>query len=391
MPEASRPAVSPARRTAFGILLLVERGGYAMDLLAARTASLEPRDAALSEELVLGCLRWQAQLDWWIARLSGRDAARLDPEVRAALRLGVYQLRYLERIPAHAAVHESVELVKRSGRRYAAGFVNAVLRKVSPEAVEFPDEAVALSHPAWLLERWQRHYGRETALAIARANLRRPATYVRLPQGVAPPEGVVLEPTDVPGCYRVVEGPATGLRIQDIGSQAVLGLLEPRPGQVLLDLCAAPGNKTAQALEAGCRVIACDLHLSRLRRMKDLPCDLVVADASRALPFRRRFERILLDVPCSGTGTLARNPEIKWRLAPQKLEELHRLQVRLLSNALTLLAPGGLLLYVTCSLEPEENQQVLEEVLDASPVQVVQRIPGRDPGDGFFAAVIRSS
>ncbi|MCS7316553.1 MAG: transcription antitermination factor NusB [Bryobacterales bacterium] len=391
MAAEARTAVSPARRVAFRILLLVEKGGYALDLLAARTGRLESRDAALAEELVLGCLRWQAQLDWWIARLSGRDPARLDAEVRAALRLGIYQLRHLDRIPAHAAVYEAVELVKLSGHRFAAPFVNAVLRKVGREPVEFPDEAVELSHPAWLLERWQRHYGRETALGIARANLRRPETYVRLAPGAAPPAGIVLEATEVPNCYRVVEGRAPGLRIQDIGSQAVMTLLELKPGLTLLDLCAAPGNKTAQALDSGCRVVACDLHLSRLRRLKDLPCDLVVADASRPLPFRRRFERILLDVPCSGTGTLARNPEIKWRLTPQKLGELHELQVRLLRNALELLAPGGLLLYVTCSLEPEENQHVLEEVLGAPPERFVQRIPGRDPGDGFFAAVIRSS
>lgn len=391
MARETPATVSPARLAAFRILLLVERGGYAVDLLAGRTASLESRDAALAEELVLGCLRWQAELDWWIGRLSGRDPARLDPEVRVALRMGVYQLRRLDRIPAHAAVHESVELVKRSGRGFAAGFVNAVLRKVGRDPVEISDEAVALSHPAWLLERWQRHYGRETALAIAQANLRRPETYVRVPAGAVVPEGVVLEATEISGCYRLIEGRPTGLRIQDIGSQAVMGLLQLEPGQTLLDVCAAPGNKTAQALESGCRVVACDLHLSRLRRMKDLPCDLVVADASRPLPFRRRFERILLDVPCSGTGTLARNPEIKWRLTPAKLEELHRLQCRLLANALELLAPGGLLLYVTCSLEPEENQQVLEEVLGALPERVVQRIPGREPGDGFFAAVIRSS
>ncbi len=391
MAGAVQAGVSPARLTAFRILLLVERGGYAVDLLASRTASLEARDAALAEELVLGCLRWQSQLDWWIARLSGRDPARLDPEVRVALRLGIYQLRHLDRIPAHAAVHESVELVKRSGHRFAAGFVNALLRRVGREPAEYPDEAVALSHPAWLLERWQSNYGRETALAIARANLRRPETYVRIPPGTAIPEGVLVEPTDVPGCYRLLEGRAKNLRIQDIGSQAIVGLLELEPGRTLLDLCAAPGNKTAQALESGCRVIACDFRLSRLRRMKDLPCDLVVADASQPLPFRRRFDRILLDAPCSGTGTLARNPEIKWRLTPQKLHELHELQVKLLRNALQRLAPGGLLLYVTCSLEPEENQQVLEEVLGNLPERIVQRLPGRDPGDGFFAAVIRSS
>jgi len=391
MPEPNESGPSPARRIAFRILLLVERGGYAVDLLAGRTATLDARDAALAEELVLGTLRWQAQLDWLIRQISGRDPVRLDPEVRVALRLGMYQLRHLDRIPPHAAVHESVELVKRSGHGFAAGFVNAVLRKVGRDPVVFPDRATELSHPAWLLERWERFYGYETALAIARANLRRPETYVRVPAGASPPESVVLEPTQVPGCYRVREGRAAGLRIQDIGSQAVVGLLELTPAMRLLDVCAAPGNKTAQALESGCRVVACDRHLSRLRRMKDLGCPLVAADAARPLPFRARFERILLDVPCSGTGTLARNPEIKWRLKPEKLGELHALQAGLLRNALESLAPGGLLLYVTCSLEPEENEEVLQEVLGRLPERIVRRLPGREPGDGFFAAVIRSS
>lgn len=387
MPEA---AVSPARGLAFDILRLVEGGGYAADLLAARASGLPERDAALAETLVLGTLRYQGQLDWLIQHWGGRDPGRLDPEVRIALRLGIYQLRHLDRIPPHAAVHESVQLVKRAGKRSAAGLVNAVLRKVHRQPVPFADRATELSHPAWLLERWERRYGAEAAEAIARANLRPPDTYVRLPQGCPPPQDLVLEPTDVPGCYRVRAGRPKGLRIQDIGSQAIVPLLEPAPGLSFLDVCAAPGNKTAQALEAGMRAVACDLHLSRLRRMKDLGCPLVAADAAAGLPFRRRFDRILVDAPCSGTGTLARNPEIKWRLAPDRLAELHRLQVRLLREALKLLAPGGILVYATCSLEPEENEAVVEEVLGRPPDGTLRRLPGRDPGDGFFAAVIRS-
>jgi len=386
-----RTGVSPAREIAFRILLLVERGGYAADLLAARTARLQARDAALAEQIVLGCLRWQAQLDWLVKQFGGREPSRLDTEVRIALRMGIYQLRYLDRIPAHAAVSESVELVKRAGKRSAAGLVNAVLRKVNREAVTFPDRAIELSHPAWLLERWERHYGPETAALIVQANLRTPETYVRLPAGCAAPEGARLQPTEVAGCYRLVEGRAGRLRIQDIGSQAVVELLELAPGMSVLDVCAAPGNKTAQMLESGARVFACDLRWSRLRRMKQLGCFLVVADAAVALPFGVRFERILVDAPCSGTGTLARNPEIKWRLTPAKLEELQQLQVRILRNALGLLAPGGLLVYATCSLEPEENEQVVEKVLGLPPNRVLRRLPGIHPGDGFFAAVIRSS
>jgi len=388
MPQSS---ISAARRLAFEILRLVEQGGYAGDLLAARAGRLASRDAALAEQIVMGCLRRQAQLDWLIARLSGRPAAELDPEVRIALRMGIFQLRHLDRIPARAAVAESVELVKRARKRSAAGLVNAVLRKTDRGPVAFPDAATELSHPAWLLERWERHFGPDVARAIAEANLRPPPLYVRVPQGAEVPAGITLQAADVPGCYRVVHGRPLGLRIQDIGSQAVVNMLELAPGLSLLDVCAAPGNKTAQALEAGVRVVACDLHLSRLRRMKDLGCHLVAADGAVGLPFRRRFERILVDAPCSGTGTLARNPEIKWRLEPSKLSELHQLQVRLLRNALELLAPGGLLVYATCSLEPEENDDVVREVLGRMPEPVMRRIPGLQPGDGFFAAVIRSS
>jgi 16S rRNA (cytosine967-C5)-methyltransferase len=354
--------MSPARIIAFDVLDAVERGGYASDLLQARTAGLEARDAALAHELVFGVLRRQAQLDFLIAHFSGRPAQRLDPEVRRALRLGIHQLRNLDRIPPHAAVAESVELMKRGRKRSAAGLVNAVLRKVHREPVEWPDRATGLSMPVWLMERWDHHYGAEAAEAVARAAL--------------------LEPGDW-------TNDATGRR-QDVGSQSIVPLLEIRPGQRLLDLCAAPGNKTAQAIAAGARVTACDLHWKRLRALDGLNCQRVVLDGTLSLPFHIRFDRILVDAPCSGTGTLARNPEIKWRLEPAKLAELHAIQVRLLAHALERLAPGGRLVYSTCSLEPEENEQVLAEVLGGLARRLVRRLPGREPGDGFFAAVIPS-
>jgi 16S rRNA (cytosine967-C5)-methyltransferase len=351
---------SVARTSAYHILLAVENGGYAADLLAARTASLDARDAGLATELVFPVLRYQLQLDYLIEHFSGRSAARLDAEVRIALRMGIYQLRYLERIPPHAAINESVELIKRSRKRSAAGFANAVLRKVDREPVAWPSLAVELSHPAWMLERWEAQFGPETAAAIAHANLQVPVTYVR------------------------------ASRIQDIGSQAIVPLLQLRAGQSFLDLCAAPGNKTAQALESGVRAIACDIHPRRLAMLKELGIDLVVLDASRTLPFRRPFDRILLDAPCSGTGTLARNPEIKWRLEPSDIQRLRELQLHMLEQARKALAPDGLLVYSTCSLEPEENEGVVESVPAHLVVQTMRRIPGRDAGDGFFAAVIKS-
>jgi len=324
---------------------------------------MESRDAGLASELVMGALRVEAQLDFLIRFFSGREAARLDAEVRIALRLGIYQLRYLDRAPAHAAVGESVELVKRARKRSAAGLVNAALRKVNRDPVEWPDRATELSHPAWLLERWERQYGVETATAIALAGLRRPETYVR--------------------------ESAAGARIQDIGSQQIVPLLELEPGQKLLDVAAAPGNKTAQALDAGARVVACDRNLRRLAAMRGLGCDLVVLNGAEPLPFRSRFERILLDAPCSGTGTLARNPEIKWRLRPADLEDLPRRQTAMLKNALERLAPGGRLVYATCSLEREENEAVVEQA-GGRVLRLWRRLPGAEPGDGFFAAGLTS-
>jgi 16S rRNA (cytosine967-C5)-methyltransferase len=381
--------LSPARATAFEVLRLVSRGGWAADLLLSRSAALDSRDAGLASEIVLGSLRHQAQLDYLICLLSGRRVEALDEEVRIALRMGIYQLRYLERIPPHAAVAESVELVKRARKRSAAGLVNAVLRKVDREPVCWPGRATELSQPAWMLERWERQYGAETAARIARASLERPETYVRVPRACQPP-GPTFEPTDVAGCYRVTEGDAEGFRVQDIGSQAIVPLLSLEPGQTLLDLCAAPGNKTAQALESGVRAVACDLHWRRLAGLAPLDCDLVVLDATIPIPFRQTFDRILVDAPCSGTGTLARNPEIKWRLRPEDLPDLRARQAAILANALERLAPGGRLVYSTCSLEREENEEVVREAAPGRRAEFWRRLPGSDPGDGFFAAVIRS-
>jgi 16S rRNA (cytosine967-C5)-methyltransferase len=351
---------APARRAAFDILLKIESGGYASDLL--RAAALDPRDAGLASQIVFGVLRFRAQLDFLIEHYAAR-ARKLDREVRTALRMGIYQLRYLERIPAHAAVAESVELVKQARKTSAAGFVNAVLRKVDRAAVAWPNREVELSCPEWLLARWERQYGGEAAAAIASAALAEPEEYVRLT-------------------------PA-GPRIQDIGSQSIVPLLRLEPGLRFLDLCAAPGNKTAQAMESGARIIACDRYFNRIASMKSLGLPLVVLDGTLPLPFGSKFDRILVDAPCSGTGTLGRNPEIKWRLRPEDLGDFQRRQTELLARALEVLAPGGRLVYSTCSLETEENEGVISPLPSPVVKECVQRLPGRDPGDGFFAAVIK--
>jgi 16S rRNA (cytosine967-C5)-methyltransferase len=386
--------ISPARSAAFDILMLVEKGGYAADLLFTHCGGLDSRDAGLASEVVLGALRYRAQLDFLIERFSGRPAEGQSPQVLNALRMGIYQLRYLERVPSHAAVGESVELVKRAHKAGAAGFVNAVLRKVTRAPMRWPDRATELSHPEGLLRSWERQFGREAAHQIARTNLIPPETYVRVPAGAEIPDGVELEPAGVPGGFRLVKGHARGFRIQDIGSQSVVPLLDLAAGQWLLDVCAAPGNKTAQALESGVNAVACELHPFRARGLRNLGCPVVAADASLSLPFSRKFDRILVDAPCSGTGTLARNPEIKWRLDRPKLAELHALQTKILKNSLQQLAPGGRLVYSTCSLEREENESVVEEVIaratDVRVDRIWRRLPGVEPGDGFFAAVLTS-
>jgi 16S rRNA (cytosine967-C5)-methyltransferase len=352
--------MSPAREIAFRVLTRVHGGGFASDLLRRESEQADPRDAALAETIVFGCLRYQGQLDFLIEHFSGRSGRKLDQEVRIALRMGIYQLRYLERIPAHAAVTESVDIVKRAHKRSAAGLVNAVLRKVDRKPMQWPDRPSELSIPGWMLERWDRQYGAETATMIAEAALQEPEESVN---------------------------PVTGRR-QDPGSQSIVPLLAIEPGMTVLDLCAAPGNKTAQALAAGGRVVACDRKLSRLI---EVPAEAarVVLDGGTPLPFRTQFDRILVDAPCSGTGTLSRNPEIKWRITSDDIRRFAPLQRALLINALAQLKPGGRLVYSTCSLEAEQNEAVLEGLPAGIMVDKIHvRVPGRDRGDGFFAAVI---
>jgi 16S rRNA (cytosine967-C5)-methyltransferase len=351
---------APARILAFDILDRVESGAWASDLLMAHSTALDSRDAALASEIVFGVLRYRAQLDYLIEHYAGRRQ-KLDIEVRIALRMGIYQLRYLERIPSHAAVADAVDLVKRARKRSAAGYVNAILRQVDRDPVAWPNREVELSCPEWLLARWEQQFGAEAAANIARAALVEPEKYTR------------------------------GTRTQDIGAQSIVPLLALEAGQTFLDLCAAPGNKTAQALESGVHATACDVHFHRLVQMKSLDAQLVLLDGRQPLPFARRFDRILVDAPCSGTGTLGRNPEAKWRFNPFDLPDLQTLQIALLKNAHAALGPGGLLVYSTCSLESEENEEVVAAAVPAGAVaSTMRRLPGRDPGDGFFAAVIKS-
>lgn len=391
MPKFAASPISPARLVAFDVLLGVEEGSYASDDLRTRSVTLSGRDAGLAAQIVFGCLRFQNQLDFLIAKYSGRPVADLDPEVRIALRGAVFQLRYLERVPPHAAVDNSVEFVKKR-QRAATGFTNAVLRKVNRDAMVWPDRATALSCPEWLLRRWQYSFGEELAEGIARAALEEPDHYVRIATGKEMPACLEAEATEMPGCYRVRTITSASLRFHDIGSQSIVPHLHLKPGQSFLDLCAAPGNKVAQALETPLkRAVACDVSPERIGNI-EASCQRVVLDATEPLPFSLKFERILVDAPCAGTGTLAGNPEIKWRIRPGDFGRFHVKQAAILTNALRMLAEGGKLVYATCSLEHEENEDVVKEVLAHFPQfrceKETYRLPGREEGDGFYAAVI---
>lgn len=431
--------VSPARAVAFDILKEIgQKDSFAVDLLhSRRTAELSAADAALCTQLVMGVLRWQSALDAEIARAAEK---KIDVEVRLALRLGLYQLRHLDRVPQRAAVNESVELVKRARKRSAAPLVNAVLRKL---ATVTPNEkksvAEKYAHPEWMVVRWIEQYGAEWAEAICRFDQEAPHTSLRLPRG--PAESIERELADAgvklaPGrlmrnARQVVGGDASKsaacrdgrAAIQDEGSQLVAALVGQGQRGSILDCCAAPGGKTAAMAERNpdAKVVAVELHEHRLRTMRRLVkapnVEFQHGDITK-LELGGSFCLVLADVPCSGTGTIARNPEIKWRLAPDDLKELHERQVAILKVALDRLEKGGRLVYSTCSLEREENEQVVAEVLASSPgVRVIpcaerlaelkksgdlawpepeslcagpylRTIPGVHPGDGFFAALL---
>jgi 16S rRNA (cytosine967-C5)-methyltransferase len=380
---------SPGRRIAFEILQRVAAGAHASELLVELAAPLDSRDAGLAAEVTLGVLRRQGQLDFLIEQTSGRPLAKLDPEVAIALRMALYQVRFLDRVPAYAAVNDSLNLLRAAKKTSAVGFANAVLRKAGREAGANPRRSfpVDLAVPEWLYSKWARDFGAKAAHSIALASLEVPRLYQNVPPAEDPPAGA--RPTSVPGCWEV-DSPDPRYRVQDIGSQAIVPLLEIEPGSRVLDICAAPGNKTAQALQATPRVLAADMSLQRLKSLKPLGIPLVAMDATEPFPFGAPFDRILVDAPCSGTGTLAHNPEIKWRLAPHDFARFAARQEKILRQALEALAPGGLLVYSTCSLEPEENEQVAHRVAGGRIQREIRRMPGRAAGDGFYAAVIRS-
>jgi 16S rRNA (cytosine967-C5)-methyltransferase len=439
--------VSAARRAAFEILRRVEEeGAFAAPLLAALTPELSQEDRALCYELVLGVLRRQLWLDRLLGHYANRSGEGLDAPVRRALRLGLYQLRYLTRIPARAAVNESVNIAHAVRLHSAASFINAVLRRATREpeydpAAEITDTleriAVETSHPTWLIARWAAEFGVEEAEAFARANNSNAPAAFRVNTLRADSNalinklrsaGVEIEPSRVaPGAWRVEGGAGANavlrklaaegkIYMQDEASQLVAHVLGARVGERVLDVCAAPGSKATQiaALASDrARVVAGDLYEHRLRIVKET-CErlgvksvsAVVLDAETGLPFAdASFDRVLVDAPCTGTGTLRHNPEIRWRLAPANISGLAEEQRRILSESARVVRRGGCLVYSTCSVEREENEEIVASFLEshrefqqvkATPAAhalllstgAARTWPHREDVDGFFVAVL---
>lgn len=451
-------AVSPARKAAFQILMAVERGqAHSDDLLrGASISALSAVDRNLTNALVMGVLRWQIALDRRIQEFLTRPNAALDAAVRVSLRIGAFQLLHMDRIPARAAIDESVELAKEAGHKFASRMVNAVLRKLAgAPPSKFPEEtpadlALAQAHPLWMLQRWVDYYGMEAAREICLHGQTQPSHTIRIINAEAESElnrvGVVLEPGELLTAARHIvdgNGPAdalheSGVGLQDEGSQLVAEIAgyanESASQEVrnILDACAAPGGKTLilAARNPTARIVACDASAQRLAqlRVRLAPLggrvELRLGDAAE-LTDENAYDLVLADVPCSGTGTLGRNPEIRHRLKLEDLARQAERQKAILRAALRAVRPGGRVVYSTCSLEPEENEQVvaavlaetpgarvipmhdgLEEMLDEGILTVdgakrlrgsvteagnLRLLPGRFRTDGFFVALIEKA
>ena len=402
-------APTRTRLLALRVLERVQRGGGYADLslhAALGRSELNAPDRAFATDLVYGTLRWRGRIDYLVGQVLDRDMDKLEPLVANALRLGAYQLLFAERVPVNAAVDESVRCTRAAGAERATGLVNAVLRRLANEhaTIALPSlESAPLAHlrdalslPEWLAERWIAQYGPEEAAALARASNDPPPFTVRanrqrttraalleqlrarVPVATAcrlAPDGIQLgrrgNPTRDPAFL------AGDFTVQDEAAQLVVSLLDPQPGEQILDVCAAPGGKTtaiAERLGGDGTVVAVDRHRRRLdlvrraaRRLGLAGIECVERDAAQPLGdelIGRRFDRVLVDAPCSGLGTLRRNPDARWRLRPSDLPRLADIQLALLKHSATALRPGGVLVYSVCTVAEEENEQVVHGFLD---------------------------
>lgn len=441
--------IAPARMAAYEILRSVNdsRADLPAALAAARTNLRDERDRALAGEIATGTLRWQGAFDRVIATFSGRSIDRLDREIVDILRMTIFQLLHLTRVPASAAVDDAVNLAKKAGKRSAAPLVNAILRRVSRERTKLPfpprDDtsqstrlaylSITLSHPEWLVKRWLARYGFEAAerwcqfdntpaLLTLRAN-RLKTTREALADALAQhgvtsrparfaPDGLIVERGNP---LRTPLANSGSFVVQDEASQIVTFMTGVRPGERVLDACASPGGKTtamAAAMDDTGLIVALDVRPRRVRLLAETvhrsgarSVRVVHADASVTPPFATGFDCVLVDAPCSGLGTLRRDPDIKWRRTESELSTAADFQVRLLETLSGSIAAGGRLVYATCSSEPDENDRVVERFLRAhpeftvsAPVNVppsvqpliepsgyLRTLPHRDGLEAFFA------
>ncbi len=392
-------------------------------------AQLSHRDRGLAQELVYGTGRWQAALDWLIAQKADRRSP--DGPVRALLRLGLYQLFWLNRIPDHAAVFETVELAREMVGEGVAAFVNAVLRgflreyeatRAALEALKRSDPATGWSHPAWLIRAWTQRWGADAVQRLLEWNNSAAPTYVRIntlqtrvekviekwrmTENVDydfgrwdwVPENTVFKLKQHPSLERLETFRKGAFYVQDPSTLLAVKLLDPQAGDRVLDACAAPGGKTtyiAQVLEDDGEIVAEDISSTRLEQVRENCRRLAVVSVetrltSSTLAALPEFDRALVDAPCSNTGVLRRRLDARWRTRPEDLRQLATQQLELLTRAAGRIRPGGTLVYSTCSIEPEENSAVVEQFLAARPDYrlVSQRmlLPHQDGVDGAFAA-----
>ena len=423
-------------------------GGFIEDLLenALAGAQLSPPNRALCQEIVYGAVRWQATLDWLIARKTGGRSQK--PALQNLLRLALYQIFWLDRIPGHAAVNETVELAKRNGFGAQAGFLNAVLRGYLREAdatrklladLKTTDPAIGFSHPEWLVARWQKRWGVEKTASLLEWNNTPPNIFARV-NGLKTDAGKLLEKwrgenveydfvrrdwleenlvfelKSHPPLNSLASFRDGWFYIQDPGTLLAACKLGAQPGETILDLCAAPGGKTtffAQLMNNQGRIVAMDNSKERLKLPEENCARLGVtcAETSRSRgneaqtsksemdqrlptssPANQQFDRVLVDAPCSNTGVMRRRVDLRWRIQPEEIPRLQDIQRDLLQQAAAKLKPGGVLVYSTCSLEPEENYEVVKEFLSGHTefklVSERELLPFVDNVDGAFAAAL---
>lgn len=438
--------IAPARLAAYDTILAVAAGRADLPsaLAHARGRLPDDRDRALAGEIATGALRWQAAADHLIGEFSGRSVTKLDAEVLAVLRISIFQLLHLDRVPASAVVDDAVELARKAGKRSAAGFVNALLRRVSRERARLPLPAappidllsITLSHPRWLAQRWLARYGVADAERWARFNNTPAALTLRVNTLLTTREalardlaaaGVETEParfaahglTVTAGNPLASSLSQTGIFVvQDEASQLVGAFVGATAGERILDACASPGGKTTQmaaAMRDEGTIVAADLRGRRLHllaravaRSGARSVRVVQTDARGTPPYRVSFDAVLLDAPCSGLGTIRRDPDIRWRRTEADLAPLAATQRAMLAQLAAVVRPGGRLVYSTCSSEPEENEQVVESFLSAHPAfrrepaqhvaadlldadGALKTLPFRHGLEAFYAATLRKS